>query len=688
MIAEMKKLYLLGHNSQKSKILKALYRSKLIEVAETEDLESLSNNFSENLNLDEVNEKLGRLSNAINFMTAQKREGKKLVKLTKKDEDKFVYTPVKVKISESTPRLTYDEFTSYADREKEIFKIVSELEQINSNYAEIAGETAKILGVKAQVECFKNVNLKLDSFCDTKTVSVFYGTVPTENKEALTLALAELEMPLVYDVYDGEKVVPFAFLCLKENVEELNQKLQEFDFTRSMLAYSKTATEKLSELDNRLSELENEKRELLSRSLKDEVYLKDFKVLYDYYLVEKAKLEAENKFKGDDAVFVLKAWYPIDREEKLKALLDIVCDELVYELRDATEEDDVPTLVRNSKLVTPFQSITNMFSPMNYWSDFDSNPIMTFFYFLFFGVMIADAGYGLLMAIGGLILLKVLKPVPGKGKLIVIITLGGVSTVIWGIIFGGWFGIDLELLGIESKFLSSLIGLNLFQPLGEPLIMLGMCLGLGVLQIIVAMICNVYNLFRKAVKYCKDNKERRNEYIVEAFSSSITWLLVMFGIGFVALALLLKVNPCLYVGIVLIALGVVGILVCSAIKKKSALGLITGIAKLYDGVNIVSDILSYARLFGLGLAGGVVAMVVNMLASVIIGMIPVPVIGVIISIPIIIVGHVFNLFISGLGAYVHDCRLQFIEFYGKFYEGGGRLFTPLGSNTKYTYIDM
>mgnify|MGYP000342610978 FL=1 len=108
MIAEMKKLYLLGHNSQKSKILKALYRSKLIEVAETEDLESLSNNFSENLNLDEVNEKLGRLSNAINFMTAQKREGKKLVKLTKKDEDKFVYTPVKVKISESTPRLTYD----------------------------------------------------------------------------------------------------------------------------------------------------------------------------------------------------------------------------------------------------------------------------------------------------------------------------------------------------------------------------------------------------------------------------------------------------------------------------------------------------------------------------------------------------------------------------------------------------
>lgn len=687
MIAEMKKLYLLGHNSQKSKILKALYRSKTVEIVETEDVADL-NVSADLLNLDAVNEKLSRLLNAINFMDAEKREGVKLAKLTEKSSDKFEYKPIKVKLSESTPRMVYDEFVAYAQREEEIFEAVSKLERINSHYAEIAGETAKLLGVKTQVECFKTIEQRLDMFSDTKTTSVFYGYVPVEKKEEIEKVLSDIEYPLVYEIYAGEKVVPVSFLCLKENTDDLNQRLQAVDFSRSTLLYSKTASEKLSEISSRLEELEKDKRQCLSSSLENEKYLKDFKVLYDYYLVEKSKLDAESKFKRTDSVFVLKAWYPIDREEKLKSILDIVCDELVYELRDATEDDDVPTLVRNNKLVTPFQSITNMFSPMNYWSDFDSNPIMTFFYFLFFGIMIADAGYGLLLAIGGLLLLKITKPVPGKGRLIMIVTLGGVSTIIWGIIFGGWFGIDLGLLGIESKFLSGLIGLSLFQPLSQPLVMLGLCLGLGVLQIMVAMILNVYNLFRKAHKYCKNNKQRRNEYIVEAFSSSITWLLIMFGIGFIAVSLLFKVTPCLYVGIVLAALGVIGILVCSAIKKKSALGLLTGIAKLYDGVNIVSDILSYARLFGLGLAGGVVAMVVNMLASVIIGMIPIPAIGVIIAIPILIIGHVFNLFISGLGAYVHDCRLQFIEFYGKFYEGGGRLFMPLGSNTKYTYIDM
>ncbi|MGN0796428.1 MAG: V-type ATP synthase subunit I [Christensenellales bacterium] len=687
MIAEMKKLYLLGHNSQKSKILKALYRSKTVEVVETEDIADLNAN-GELLNLDVVNEKLSRLSNAINFMDAEKREGVKVAKLTEKSADKFEYKPIKVKLSESTPRMVYDEFAGYAEREYEIFGAVSTLERINSHYAEIAGETAKLLSVKSQIECFKSIEQKLDMFSDTKFTSVFYGYVPVEKKEETEKLLSEIDFPLVYEIYSGDRVIPVAFLCLKENSDDLTQRLQAVEFNRSTLLYSKTAAEKLDEIDARLGELEKDKRQALAESLENEKYLRDFKILYDYYLVEKAKIDAEGNFKCTDSVFVLKAWYPIDREEKLKSILDIVCDEMVYELREATEEDDVPTLVRNNKIVSPFQSINTMFSPMNYWSDFDSNPIMTFFYFLFFGIMIADAGYGLLLAIGGLIMLKVTKPVPGKGRLVMIVTLGGVSTIIWGIIFGGWFGIDLNLLGIESEFLSGLIGLSLFQPLSEPLIMLGLCLGLGVLQIVVAMILNTYNLFRKAYKYGKNNKQRRSEYIVEAFSSSITWLMIMFGIGFVVLALLFKVMPCLYVGIVLIALGVVGILVCSAIKKKSALGLITGIAKLYDGVNIVSDILSYARLFGLGLAGGVVAMVVNMLASVIIGMIPIPAIGVIVAIPILIIGHVFNLFISGLGAYVHDCRLQFIEFYGKFYEGGGRLFVPLGSNTKYTYIDM
>ena len=187
--------------------------------------------------------------------------------------------------------------------------------------------------------------------------------------------------------------------------------------------------------------------------------------MYDYNLVEQAKIEAEGKFKNTDSVFVLEAFYPEMEEEKLKQILDIVCDEIVYDLREPDDDEEVPTLVVNNKLIKPFESVTDMYSPPSYRGDFDPNPLMSFFYFLFFGMMIADAGYGLLFAIGGFILLKVTKPVPGKGKLILIVTLGGISTFIWGFLFGGWFGIDLELLGIDSPFLEKLrqaVGLRSF----------------------------------------------------------------------------------------------------------------------------------------------------------------------------------------------------------------------------------
>ena len=154
-----------------------------------------------------------------------------------------------------------------------------------------------------------------------------------------------------------------------------------------------------------------------------------------------------------------------------------------------------------------------------------------------------------------------------------------------------------------------------------------------------------------------------------------------------------NVKAVAYVGIAIAAVGAF-LLVLSGIRgkkgAKKVLGFFGGFAKLYDGVNIVSDVLSYARLFGLGLSGSVVALVVNQICQVVLGFFPTNLvaIGYIICVPIFLVGHVFNIAISTLGAYVHNCRLQYIEFYGKFYEGGGHAFMPYGTNTKYTYLDM
>jgi V/A-type H+-transporting ATPase subunit I len=224
---------------------------------------------------------------------------------------------------------------------------------------------------------------------------------------------------------------------------------------------------------------------------------------------------------------------------------------------------------------------------------------------------------------------------------------GSIATVFWGGMLGGWFGIE---------DIHPWIG---FTPMSEPLKMMGLCLGLGMFQIVVGMFTAIYIKIRRGRP-------------LDAFLDHGLWLVLFVGIG------LLFVNKIL--GYVFIGIGAGGVLFTAGRSKKGLFGKFAGgFGALYNITGYISDILSYARLFGMGLATGVIAMVFNKVAMMIWG----GVVGTTIAIVILVVGHVFNLGINTLGAYVHACRLQYIEFFGKFYEGGGVLFKPLDATGKY-----
>lgn len=668
MIVEMKKLVLIGYRDERNKLLDTLHQSRLAEIVATRDLENTSR-LDNTVNIESLNAKRERINFAFDFLKAQRKLAEKRVKETKKEETPYQYTPVKEPPFSSVARMNYSDFSDIEIEEEDLLAAVSDLESLSEKQNGLTSTRNKLTAENELLENYENLPLAFSEYKDTAKTVVIVGTVPPQRLEGL-LEINRNDWAVV-DVYEGKKAAPFVAVALKEHAEELSAALQELDYVKCPFFGEEKAYERKACNLAKIDCLDADKYAYMEQTLSKETIIRDLKTLYDFYFIKLAKYGAIDGFAATSRAFVLEAWYPAEQEERIKKLLDDTTESIVYEFREPEENEVVPTLVRSKKLVEPYEDITNMYSVPNYRGDFDPNPVMMFFYFLFFGMMVADAVYGLVLAIGGFVLYKVSKPVPGKGRLMLIIGMGGISTAIWGILFGSYLGFPTATMDANLAIL--------FSPLDEPLYMLILCFALGFIQIVVGMALNAYNLIRKG-------------HVFDAVSNVFSWFCLFIAVGLAAVGLLLDVPKFVsYIAIAFAALGVILLLSGGVQGKKGAQavkGVIGRVAKLYDGVNILSDILSYSRLFGLGLSGGVVAMVVNMICEVVADLIGVPVLGYIICIPVYIVGHLFNIAISTLGAYVHNARLQYIEFYGKFYEGGGHQFVPFASQTKYTYIDM
>lgn len=668
MIVEMKKLVLIGHRSDRFNLFKALHQSKLVEIVATEDLENTSR-LDNSRNKEELDGKAFRITSAFEFLRAQKKIAQKVQKESKNSENPYVYTPVKEAPFGSIARMNYDDFALISTQEYELLGDVEELETIKNERQELDSEKQKILAENEILGIYENLETPFSELVGSKNVQVVVGSV-VGSKADLVLGANEIDGVYV-ETFAGQKATAFVAVALNDKADELASVLQSADYVKCPFSFDKTAKEKEAENSARIEEIEKEKFDLTVRALEKEKVVRQLKTLYDYYLVEKAKLDAIDGFAATDRAFVLEGWFPADKEGDLKKILDKTSDKLVYEFREPEEGEAVPTLVRSNKIVEPYEDITNMFSVPKYGEDIDPNPIMTFFYFLFFGIMVADAVYGIIFAVAGFVLYKISKPVPGKGRLMLIIAMGGVSTAVWGMLFGSYLGFPTPDMNVSYALL--------FNPLDEPLKMLIMCFALGFLQIVVGMFVNALNLIK-------------HKNYLGAVSDVFSWYFIFGAIACLAVGLLVDGAP-EYLNYIAIALAVVGVIMILVGGVKSAKGPIKGmigrVGKLYDIVNVLSDVLSYSRLFGLALSGGVVAMVVNMICSIVAGFFPenIQFLGYIICIPVYLIGHTFNIAISALGAYVHNCRLQYIEFFGKFYTGGGHQFIPFASKTKYTYID-
>ena len=511
---------------------------------------------------------------------------------------------------------------------------------------------------------------------ETDTSFLWAGVLPAATKLSALQDALEPHYAGVEEIYRDNAGLYVAVVFLKEEDESVNRILAGMGFVKSNFKdVTGTAKQAITAAERRMDELDNRLQACIDRLYELSPLLEDLQVLYD---VEKTTLiAAQNKQKlaETESCVILDGWVPTDRCDKVKHLLrHMYC---AFELEDPTEDDDPPVLLQNNGYASNFEWVVGMYSYPKYGS-YDPTFIMSIYYFVIFGLMFADVGYGLLLALGGFLAPKFLNVGPGMKRMLTMFGYCGIACTLLGAVFGGWFGdlpyaIMTNYMGYETAEAAKAAapifnGVTLtlggeplsLNPLENPIPFLIISLAMGLIHIVGGMAIKFYLL-------CREGK------IFSAIFDIGSYWILFGGLG------LIFVDGT--VGAIVSIMGVLMIVLTQGREKKNIFAkFVFGLKGLYDLINYASDLLSYSRILALGLAAGVMAQVFNLLGT--LGGVSIP--GFILLIFVMLIGHGLNMAINLLGAFVHTCRLQYLEFFSKFYEDGGTPFDPALPSEKYS----
>lgn len=659
-IVKMQKMSLVAHASERTRLLRIFIKSGCVELIKSEEDVTVTPADRERRERNEA-----RKYRAAFCMSFLKEMSKEILLIDKK-------LAPKINLKKENRLITLEEYEEVCNNTEELMDKIDEMENINNRITDLRSEKTRLTAFNEQLAPYKGLDIDMSTIKDTESACVFCGVIPSENKDKFVV---QIEGKGIYEISEGEKVTAVAVICHKNDKEEVNKVLSENEFVKSSFDFDGTASDKTEENTARINKIDETVKELILSTVDYVRYIPTVKIVYDYCALELAKLDiTENSARTKKAI-AFEGWVPAEKTEGLKKEIEEKCKRVEIAFRDPLEEEIPPTATKNSKVVGAFAGITEMFGSPNY-RERDPNLFVALFYFLIFGIMIGDAGYGLIMAIACFLFVKLKKPVKNSGRMMIVFAFCGISTFIWGTLFGGWFAIDIP----EDSFLGKL---TWFNPLDEPLKMFMLSLGVGVLQIGTGFALS-------GIAKIKSGNA------MKGILSDFGWVVIFLGL------LMLSPNIMVYLnaiegeqewfgvagtaGTYIALIGGAMVVIGGAWGKKNPVKMVGGaLGSVYGAINIVSDLLSYSRLFGLGLTTGVIGLVMNELGMIIVDMIGPA--GWVIAVVIFVGGHVFNLAINLLGAYVHDSRLQYIEFFGRFYEGSGHAFKPIGSEMKYTYLD-
>lgn len=646
-IVKMKKFTLLTFESAKQKILREMQALSNVEfinlqhedvIKKYDDLKSL---ITEDVDLDcsKYEENLSKAKFALEFLEkyVEKESGLKSLRVEK----------VTLSLDELDEKIDSDDW-------------IKSYQKVKEKEEEITSIDSKVTKLKAEIEIlkpWKNLDVYFDDLKKMKNIECLLGSVSKSYEDELEKRLDSVYFEIISK---GTNDINLLVLFNKKDDEIVQEILRSIGFSGFKTEHSGIVQDIISGFNEEILSL-HEQKNIIKDELKSyKNDLENLEIAYDYFTNVVERIRVSKNFLNTDNICALQGWVA----ESDSNSIDTICKEKLkgeyyLEFEDVKEEEinDVPIKLKNGKIASAFESVTGMYSYPKY-DEIDPTPLLAPFYLIFFGMMVADVGYGLLVLIGSVLALKFLKLKKDQKDFAKFFFYLSFPTILFGLVYGSFFG---DIVKLPTQVIDPNRDVNMI---------LGLSLGLGVIQIFLGLFIKAYGLIRIGK-------------IKDAFYDVGSWIITLLSIGGLVATKMLSLPSIIgTVFTVTMIFGMIIIVLTGGREEKSKGAQIgQGLYSLYGISGYIGDLVSYTRLMALGLAGGSIAGALNLLIKTL------PGVGALIIGPVLFVlFHIFNLGLSLLGAYVHTARLQYVEYFSKFYEGGGRPFKAFKVSEKYINI--
>ncbi len=655
-IVRMKKLAAIGHESVKNDLMAELMRLGVVELnAQDEKLtdEEWSSLVSRDGNEVAVSRLDGEISKADLALETIER-----------------YGTAKKPLIRTRRAVAAAEFDEALKKKSQIVTSVDEVIALNNELNELRSAENRVQTNKLSLMPWSGYDVPLE-MQGTRFAEVMIGVVPSVAEvDKLKAEVSEKSAESVVDLIGSDAEQHYlSILCMKKDTEEIMDLLKQYGFNRvTFKGVEGTASENIAKCDKELSEIA-EKRAAVEEKIRNAESEKgNIEFFHDSLIIERDQEKVKARMLTTKRAFYVDGWVIAQKEELVKKAFEKY--ECYYEITEPEKGEETPVLLHNAAVLSPYEAITRLYALPDSRT-VDATPFFGFFYMMFFGMMLADIAYGAMISIATFVILKSFRLEGMMKQMFQMFCWCGLATMFWGAMFGGFFGDLLTVIADTFFGVEFTITPLWINPLEEPMTLLIFCFILGAIHLALGMGLNAYLSIKDGRPF-------------DAFCDVGLWYIFLAGLvlwlgGLIGGIFSAGITQ---IGLYMTVIGAVGIILTGG-RHKKGIGKITGgLGSLYGVTSYLSDVLSYSRLLALGLASAVIASVVNTMGSLAGG----GILGVFVMAIAFVIGHSYNIAINALGSFVHSCRLQYVEFFGKFYESGGEAFDPFNEKTKYVQI--